>query len=386
MDHVDNRIEASPGDWMAGSAKSLTFIVTEACQLACSYCYLVGKNTRHRMDFSVAQDTLDYLLSERVLFPERAVMIDFIGGEPLLEIELIERICDYFKVEAYRLRHPWFDSYLFSITTNGLLYNDPRVQRFITQNQSHLDITITIDGIREKHDLHRRYPSGAGSYDDTLAQIPKWLEQFPNANTKVTVAHDDLPYLADSILHLWDLGIHDINANVVFEDVWHDGDDDLFEEQLVRLADRILAGDLYRYHSCTLFDRSIGQAVSSDANWCGTGRMLAVDSRGDFYPCMRFAAFSLKNRPPIVVGNTADGIDENRLRPFLTLSRQAQSPPKCLSCEVASGCAWCSGANYDDADSATVFQRSTFICKMHKARVRANNYFWHHYDRRASRT
>ena len=43
---------------------------------------------------------------------------------------------------------------------------------------------------------------------------------------------------------------------------------------------------------------------------------------------------------------------------------------------MASGCAWCQGENYDAADTDTIYQRSTAICKMHKARVRANNYYW----------
>ena len=32
--------------------------------------------------------------------------------------------------------------------------------------------------------------------------------------------------------------------------------------------------------------------------------------------------------------------------------------------------------NYDAAKTHTVFERATAICKMHKARVRANNYYW----------
>jgi uncharacterized protein len=375
-----HRIETRLSDWGGGDAKSVTFIVTEACQLQCHYCYLTGKNTAHRMELPVAQRTIDYLLTDTKRFPERGLLLDFIGGEPLLEIELIEQICDHFKIQAYERGHRWFEHYMISITSNGLLYGDPRVQRFIRQNRTHLDITITIDGTQEKHDLQRRYPSGEGSYTDVVANLPLWLDQFPNANTKVTIAHDDLPHVCDSILHLWGLGIHDINANVVFEDVWHEGDDERFEEQLIRLADRILDEQLYLGHSCSFFDRSLGRPMDSDANWCGTGKMLAVDAGGDFYPCVRFAAFSLQNKRPVVIGNCRDGIDSNRLRPFLTLRRSAQSPRECLDCDVASGCAWCPGANYDFAETDTVFQRVTFICKMHKARVRANNYFWHRYD------
>ena len=53
-----------------------------------------------------------------------------------------------------------------------------------------------------------------------------------------------------------------------------------------------------------------------------------------------------------------------------------QSPLKCRECEIAKGCGWCQGENYDAAETNTIYQRATAICKMHKARVRANNYYW----------
>ena len=113
-----------------------------------------------------------------------------------------------------------------------------------------------------------------------------------------------------------------------------------------------------------------------NGNWCGAGRMLSVDAAGNFYPCTRFAAYSLRSKKPIIIGNVNDWIDWNKLRPFLTLDRTTQSPQECIDCEVASGCAWCQGENYDAADTPTIYQRATAICKMHKARVRANNYYW----------
>ena len=111
-------------------------------------------------------------------------------------------------------------------------------------------------------------------------------------------------------------------------------------------------------------------------NWCGAGKMLAVDAAGNFYPCTRFAQYSLRDKPAWIIGNVKDGIDQNKLRPFLTLDRTTQSSEECINCEVASGCAWCQGENYDAAQTHTIYQRSTAICKMHKARVRANNYYW----------
>ena len=379
MEKLQEFAICDPNDpWQAGQSKSVTFIVTEDCQLCCEYCYLSGKNSIHKMSFGVARRTIDYVLRERGLFSEASVVWDFIGGEPLLEIDLIDKICDYIKLQMYELDHPWFNSYRFNFSTNGLLYSDEKVQKYIKKNKRHLSVTISIDGTKEKHDAQRVFPDGGGSYDDVVKNIPLWLRQFPNANTKATVSHEDLPYLKDSIIHLWELGIKNIAINTINEDVWKLGDDVLFEDQLLQLADYIIEQGLYITHNCSFFSKSIGNPINinNDINWCGTGKMLAVDGNGTFYPCVRFAQYSLQNKSARLIGNCFDGLHMNKLRPFLALTRTAQSPGKCLECEVASGCAWCPGNNYDTAETDTIFQRAIYTCDMHKARVRANHYFW----------
>ena len=77
-----------------------------------------------------------------------------------------------------------------------------------------------------------------------------------------------------------------------------------------------------------------------------------------------------------MIGNIHQGIDRNKVRPFIVLDRIVQSPQECVHCDVASGCGWCQGENYDISETGTICQRSVAICKMHKARVRANNYYW----------
>ena len=369
--------------WKGGMAKNITFIVTKDCQLACKYCYLVGKNSKEQMTFEVAKQAIDYILSHEEDFREESVIWDFIGGEPFIEIDLIDQICDYLKIEMFRRNHHWFNSYRFSFSTNGLNYHTEKVQNFIKKNIQHLSVGITIDGTKQKHDLNRIYKKVGneerGSYDDVVRNIPLWLEQFPNAGTKVTISSADIPYIKESVLHLFSLGIHEVNINCVFEDVWNEGDDKLFENQLLELADEMIDKELYQDNVCSFFSEMIGKPLDpklENQNWCGAGMMLAVDAAGNFYPCTRFAAYSLRSKKPIIIGNVKSGINQNLLRPFLTLDRTTQSPQKCLDCEVASGCAWCQGENYDAAQTNTIYERSTAICLMHKARVRANNYYW----------
>lgn len=362
------------------SIKNIIFIVTKDCQLACKYCYLVGKNSNEKMTWEIGKQTIDYILNE--FSQSKGIILDFIGGEPFLEIELIDRICDYFKVEAYKKELVCFNNYRFNVSTNGINYNSPKVQEFICKNKKHVSIGITIDGTKRKHDLNRIWKETnkeRGSYDDVVKNIPLWLEQIPNAETKVTISSADIPYIKESVLHLYSLGIHEVNINCVFEDVWKEGDDRLFEEQLMELADAIIDGGYYNDYVCSFFTEHIGKPMDcqmDNQNWCGAGKMLAVDAEGNFYPCMRFAKYSLRSKDALIIGNVRDGIDKNKLRPFLTLDRCTQSTQECIDCEVASGCAWCQGENYDAADTPTIYQRSTAICKMHKARVRANNYYW----------
>lgn len=367
-------------EWKDGISKSITFIVTKDCQLACKYCYLVGKNTKERMSWEVAKQAIDYILDNEQDFREESVVWDFIGGEPFLEIDLVDKICDYIKLELYQRNHHWFNSYRFSFSTNGINYHEKKVQQYISKNREHLSIGITIDGTKLKHDLNRVYKvTENGSYQDVVRNIPLWLEQFPGAGTKVTISSADIPYIKESVLHLYSLGIHEVNINCVFEEVWRDNDDQLFEEQLIQLADAIIDGEYYVDYACSFFSENMGKpldCVLQNQNWCGAGMMLAIDAAGNFYPCTRFAQYSLRNKRAWIIGNIRDGIDKNKLRPFLTLDRCTQSSQECIDCEVAEGCAWCQGENYDTADTPTIYQRATVICKMHKARVHANNYYW----------
>lgn len=385
MDEI--RIGSLPNEFESGQSNDITFCVTEDCNLRCKYCYLVHKNNLKKMSFETAKKAVDYILSAQEIYDKPAVVWDFIGGEPLLEIDLIDAISDYIKDQMYIKRHPWFNNYMFSLTTNGLLYGTDKVQKYIKKNIKHLSISISVDGNKIKHDMQRVYPDGHGSYDDVVKNVPLWLSQF-SPSTKATFSHSDLPYLKDSIVHLWGLGIKEISANVVFEDVWDRDDPVIFENQLKSLADYIIENEIYKKegYAVRFFDPSIGFPLDDEEkniNWCGTGTMLAIDCAGNFFPCIRFAGFSLNKNKAFTIGNVDIGIIKDRLKPFryLTINKLSKNAI-CKDCEVASGCMACTGFSYDDSESGTLYERSTYNCEMHKANVRACNYFWEKISKR----
>lgn len=369
----------SVGSWHADRAQTVTLVVTDDCNLRCKYCYITHKKSDNKMDFDTAKAFIDRLLTTNEMKYSEAIILEFIGGEPLIEVDLIDRIADYFKLRAFELDNDWYWNYRISICTNGVNYSSPEVQRFINKNLNKISVTISIDGTKEKHDMQRVFPDGSGSFDEISENIDLWLSQF-RGSTKVTFASDDLPLLYDSILFLWDKGIKEVSANVVFEDVWKIGDDKILEEQLKRLSDHVIDNKLYdKGYYCSFFDETIGYPYNEedmDQTYCGAGKMIALAPNGNIYPCIRYYGYSLNNHEEWSVGDIKDGIDMEKVRPFVLSTNRLQSDSECLNCDVATGCGFCQGFNYDEAPIPTNFHRAKYICNMHKARVRANNYFF----------
>lgn len=338
------------------------------------------------MNLQVAKDAVDFVLSERLspyidYVETPGIILEFVGGEPLLEIDMITELVRYFKLRSFELDHPWHDKYMLSFSSNGLLFKDPRVQSFMKENDGKVSMSITIDGDKEMHDSCRVDLEGKGTYDRVLENIRLLQSISAEMSTKVTLAHKNIGMTDRAILHLFELGIDSVPANCVFEEGWEDGDDTIFFNTLVRLGDEMISRGYIANRHTSLFDQTLGSKVPDEdsKNYCGgTGAMLAIGVDGQLYPCIRYAPYSLQQgRPPFIIGNIYDGIDMQNpnLCNLCSITRQSQSTQECLECPVSQGCAWCSAYHYDKFGDAN--HRATFICKMHKARIAANHIFWY---------
>lgn len=366
--------------WRHNESQQLTFVVTQECNLRCGYCYMVGKNDKHRMSYETAKDIIDYFIENKnSLFKAEYLVLDFIGGEPLLEIELIDKMVDYFRLTAYQKKSEWFGKFRIMIQSNGVLVDSEKFQKFLRKNRDLVSLGITIDGTERKHNLQRVFPNGEGSYSVVEKNYIMAMKQGLINSTKVTFGHEDLKYIKESIIHLWSMGIKNVPANIVFEDVWKEGDDVIYEEQLTDLADYVIDNNLWNEYNTTLFFDGLGFKADEDimmSATCGTGNMYCVDNNGDIYNCIRFMEYSLNGKKGKKIGDVYNGIDFDRKRALETLLTKYISDKKCIDCRVSMNCAYCPGNNYDQSDAGSMFYRATAICDMHKARVRANNYFW----------
>ena len=179
-------------------ARTVTFAVTDACSLRCSYCYQ-GVKSHHAMSFETAKNFTDLLLrgDNPYINPDNSpgVIIKFIGGEPLLEIDLIDRTTDYFISEMIRLRHPWATRFMLSICSNGTEYFNPKVQDYLKKYLHHLSFSISVDGCKELHDACRVFPDGRGSYDVAIAGVEHFTKVLGGKmGSKMTLAPQNVGY------------------------------------------------------------------------------------------------------------------------------------------------------------------------------------------------
>ena len=372
--------------------RDLTFQITDDCNLCCSYCYQINKG-HHKMSFEIAKKFIDYVFEGRTnpdsrFYEEKTLgfILDFIGGEPLLEIDLIDQICEYFQQKLNECPHDcsWQYFQAINLCSNGVLYFTPKVQHFMKKYGKNCQVNITIDGCKELHDKCRLFPNGQGSYDLALAAGLDGLSKG-NIGTKITISPDNINYLYPGIKNMINIGFSDIYANCVFEDVWHNQQDIInYYNELKKIADYFIDNNLNDKIYFRIFDPINYNPLKEEGGeeqWCGTSScMYSIDWKGDIFTCIRFMESSLGNdAPPLIIGNVNHGIgytpeEKEVLDKFKDYNKKNVSEKKCLECPIESGCAWCAGCSYQLTKNLK--HRTTTICECHKAECLATIYYY----------
>ena len=204
------------------------------------------------MPFQVAKDFIDMMLENNENTQQYldtrasdAVILDFIGGEPLLEVELIDQILDYFIDATILADHSWQYNWRGSMSSNGTLYFEPEVQEFFKKWHSKVSFNISIDGNKQLHDSCRLFPDGTGSYDKAIAAVHHYIDTYhEHMGSKMTLAPQNIMYAYEAVMGLINEGYDSINLNCVFEKGWEDKDAVILYQQLKKLADYIIDNDL----------------------------------------------------------------------------------------------------------------------------------------------
>ena len=106
------------------------------------------------------------------------IIIDFIGGEPFMNIELMDYATTYFLDRCIIEDHEWLYNSRFNITSNGMKYFDSKVQEYLKKFHQFISLTITIDGPKDLHDACRKDYQGNGSFEQAQKALDHWNTNY----------------------------------------------------------------------------------------------------------------------------------------------------------------------------------------------------------------
>lgn len=161
--------------------------VTRACDFRCIYCY---------MDFEpvfLSEDTQQGIINfvRNNIHKYSGVMISWFGGEPLLGVNIIEKVSNELLAICKAHRKP----YTASITTNGYRLTPDVYERLVRCRVK--NFTITIDGKKELHDKQRVLADGRPTFDTIINNLlyiksnyKNPMQRF-NLRTNITKDHYD---------------------------------------------------------------------------------------------------------------------------------------------------------------------------------------------------
>lgn len=293
--------------------KAMCLHVAHDCNLRCRYCFASQgdfKGERLLMDEETGKKALDFLLQNSG--NRRNLEVDFFGGEPLMNFDLVKTLVKYGREEEKKYNK----NFRFTLTTNGVLLDDDKID-FINEHMS--NVVLSLDGRKSINDHMRPTISGKGSYDIIIPKFKKLIEARGNKEYYIrgTFTSENLDFSED-LKEFYKLGFKSTSIEpVVTEDSQAYA---IREEHLQKILDeyekmsrdyieiRKDDPDFKFFHF--MIDLSGGPCVIKRTVGCGAGsEYIAVTPEGDIFPCHQFVG-----EEEFKLGNVNTGIDNPKIR------------------------------------------------------------------------
>ena len=212
------------------------------------------------MSFDTAKTVIDWIF-DNIPDDNSGVEIGFIGGEPLLEFDLIKEIVAYACSEKRK------DNYIFFATTNGTVLSKEMKEWFAAHKELFI-LVLSLDGAKETHNYNR-----SNSFEEI--DVDFFLANWPNQRIKMTLSEYSLPRLAENIKFLHSKGFQDIGGVNLAE-----GDFDWSDDKYIKLLVPQLK-ELVKFYTDNetsvlnqMFSKQLSFCevkVKEKRKWCGTG-------------------------------------------------------------------------------------------------------------------
>jgi len=270
---------------------SMSLNVSQACNMSCGYCYAdmgkFGGSTR-MMHLDVAKLSVDRLIAEST--PGADIVLGFMGGEPLLNRNVVHDITRYASQAAIKSGQ----KIRFSITTNATVITKEDAELF---SEFPFTVSVSIDGNKEYNDEVRPMNNGSSSYDRLISGLDI-LNQFGRptylaARVTVTPKTGELLPILDHIIGLGfdEVGFASVLVSPIPSLSFTHEDYSLYLDRMITCGKKALkeisTGRWYPFGNFETALKQIHRGTHRPYP-CGAGAAyLSVNAEGNFYACHR---------------------------------------------------------------------------------------------------
>lgn len=333
---------------------NMTFHMTDACNLACKYCFQT--RSPQFMTEETARKAIDLSVNggEGILAKGDTAHtgICFFGGEPLLMRELIEKTVDY----CSRINIDTGHKFQFKLVTNGTLLDEDFL-RFAAKNK--IGMGFSHDGLMQ--DDARVFPDGKGTARLLDEKIPLLLEFLPDTLAMCTINPSSAVKFADSVEWLFEKGFRRIYTIPAVGDkaIWTDEQMLILDDQYRRIAELYVEwtsrGEEFDFLA---FDSKIAAHILGDAykhRTCRFGqKQVSIAPDGSIYPCIQFVG-----EPQYRMGDVYSGVLSDKLSHVIAEGKN--EPASCSCCALKNRCKFnCCCMNKHQ--TGVISQVSPFTC------------------------
>lgn len=301
----------------------ILIMVTQTCNLACSYCYAGGGTYGGKTKLMAEEDALKAIDVMLQRAPQRREFtVTFFGGEPLLNFPLVRRIVSYCKdLSAGRGMR-----FHFSMTTNCTIVSDEIVE-FLKTNQ--FTLMVSFDGLGQE--AHRPFADGSSSAHLVRENLRRLAARGVPFQIRATITRD----LAkkETVNELVQIGKSLGNRRVMIStasatrnSIFPANEElTLGKEEASRLREICRSVTEQNIEAArqgstekTVFDptlylvRALADGKAAGLGRCGAGlAMAAASTDGNIYPCHRFVGMK-----DYIIGTIDAGVDPEAVQSF----------------------------------------------------------------------
>lgn len=178
-----------------------TVLTTYNCNMNCVYCIGQPHVDAPPMTLGTARSVADFIVDVAVQRRYPIIKLGFYGGEPLLNMPVIEAVCE--RVNSYATEA----GVLFGhhVITNGLLLTEDTSR--LLAKLGVISFQVSLDGCREVHDARRPSICGGSTFDTIIGNLISAIPHFRMAVVTSVVDSHNLPHLPGLFAELKAMGL-----------------------------------------------------------------------------------------------------------------------------------------------------------------------------------